>query len=79
MYKIFHWHAKLIANDLSIDKAFESMHQSVMTKIKNFVSEGQIIKTIVEYGIKTFDSQYRRKQQQRKMDTVTSLQQFYME
>ena len=40
MYKIFHWHAKLITNDLSIDKAFESMHQSVITKIQNSASEG---------------------------------------
>ena len=46
MYKIFHWHAKLIANDLSIDKAFESMHQSVMTKIKILLVKVRLLKQL---------------------------------
>ena len=32
MRKIFHSSSNIIANDSDIDKAFESMHQSVMTK-----------------------------------------------
>ena len=36
MGKIFHSSVKLIVNDLGIDKAFESIHQSVKTKIKIF-------------------------------------------
>ena len=32
--KTFHSSAKLIASDSDIDKAFISMHQSIMTKIK---------------------------------------------
>ena len=31
--KIFHSSAQLIASDSDIDKAFTSMHQSIMTKI----------------------------------------------
>ena len=34
--KIFHSSAKLIASGSDIDKAFISMHQSIMTKIKWF-------------------------------------------
>ena len=34
MHKIFHSISKLIVNDLDIDKAIKSMHQSLMTKIK---------------------------------------------
>ena len=35
-FKIFHSNAKLIASDLDIDETFKSMHQSIMTKIKNY-------------------------------------------
>ena len=49
MRKIFHLSAKLVANYSDIDKAFRSMHQSVMTKTKNFVSKGWIVKTIVRH------------------------------
>ena len=38
-----------------IDKAFRSMHQSVMAKIKNFVSEDWFVKTILEHGINIFE------------------------
>ena len=34
--KIFHSSAKLIASDSDIDEAFKSMHQSIMTKIKDY-------------------------------------------
>ena len=54
MRKIFHLSTKLIANGSDIDEAFESMHQSVMMKIKKFLSEDWILKTIVEHGIKIF-------------------------
>ena len=33
---MFQVSAKLIASDSEIDEAFESMHQSIMTKIKNY-------------------------------------------
>ena len=35
-FKIFHWSTKLIATNSDIDEAFKSMHQSIMTKIKNY-------------------------------------------
>ena len=35
-YKIFHSSATLIASDSDINEAFKSMHQSIMTKIKNY-------------------------------------------
>ena len=34
--KIFHLSTKLIACDSDNDRAFKSMHQSVMTKMKNY-------------------------------------------
>ena len=37
--KIFHSSIKLIASDSDIDHAFISMHQSIITKIKNYVCE----------------------------------------
>ena len=61
MPKIFHSSAKLVANYSDIDKAFGSMHQSVMTKTKNFVSKGWIVKTIVKHSFNICQCQYRRK------------------
>ena len=55
MLEFFYSSAKLIANDLDIDKAFGSVHQSVMMKIKHFFCKGWIVKTIVEHGIKIFE------------------------
>ena len=37
--KIFHSSTKLIASDSDIDDAFKSLHQSIMTKIKNYARE----------------------------------------
>ena len=37
--KIFHSSTKVIASDSDIDEAFISMHQNIMTKIKNYASE----------------------------------------
>ena len=34
--KIFNLTAKLVASDSDIDKAFKSMDQSIITKIKNY-------------------------------------------
>ena len=48
MCKIFHSNDKLIVNDSVIDKAFGSMHQNVMSKIKNSVTENCIFKRVVE-------------------------------
>ena len=38
-HKIFHLSATVIASDSDIDEAFKSMHQSMITDIKNFASE----------------------------------------
>ena len=35
-HKIFHFSAKLIANDSGIDEAFKFLHQSIITKKKQF-------------------------------------------
>ena len=40
--KIFHLRTKLISSDSDIDEAFKSMHQSIMTKIKNYASKDWI-------------------------------------
>ena len=47
--------AKLIASDLDIDKTFKSMHQSLMTKIKNYVNEDWLVETIAKHSIKIFE------------------------
>ena len=54
MQKNFHSIVKLIVNDSDIDEAFESMNQSIITKIKHSASKDWIVKTIVEHGIKVF-------------------------
>ena len=41
--KIFNSCTKLIVSDSDIDEAFKSMHQSIMTKIKNYASEDWIV------------------------------------
>ena len=54
--KIFHPIAKLIVTDSEIDEALKSIHQSIMTKIKNSASEDWIIiETIVIHSIKNFE------------------------
>ena len=51
--KIFHLGVKLIASYSNIDEAFKSMHQRIITKIKNYASEGWVvIKIIVKHSIK---------------------------
>ena len=54
MRKVFYQSVKLIFNEPDIDKAFKSMHQTVMTKIKLCVSEDWIVKTIAENDVKIF-------------------------
>ena len=55
MRNFFYSSAKLIVSDSDINKAFGSIHESVMTKIKNYVIEDCIVKAIVEHGIKIFE------------------------
>ena len=51
--KIFHSSTKLIACDSDIDGAFKSMHQSVMTKMKNYA--------IIKHSLKILECQYKEK------------------
>ena len=53
--KIFHSSAKITASDSGTDEAFKSMHQSIITKIKNYASEDCIVlDVIIKHSIKTF-------------------------
>ena len=53
--KIFHSNAKLIASDLDIDEAFKSMHQNIITKIKNHACKDWIVlDAIIKHSIKIF-------------------------
>ena len=53
---IFHSSAKLIASDSDIDEAFKSMHQSIMTKIKNYACKDWIVlDVIIKHSIKIFE------------------------
>ena len=42
-------------NALYIDKAFKSMHKSVITNIKNFGMKDWIVKAIKEHSIYTYE------------------------
>ena len=54
-HKIFHSSTKLITRDSDIDEAFKSMHQSVITKIKNRASKDLIVfDAIIKHSIKIF-------------------------
>ena len=54
--KIFHSTGKLIASDLDIDKAFISMYQSIMTKLKSYACEYWIVlDVIIKHSIKIFE------------------------
>ena len=39
MLKIFHLSTKLVINDSDIDKAFRSMQQGLIAKIKNYINK----------------------------------------
>ena len=55
-YKIFHSGAKLIANDSDVDKAFMPMHQSIITKIKNYDDKDWIVLGVItKHSIKIFE------------------------
>ena len=55
-HKSFHLRVKLIAGNSDIDEAFISMHQSIMTKMKNYASENWIVlDVIIKCNIKIFD------------------------
>ena len=41
--KFFHSSAKLIASSSDNDEAFKSMHQSIITKIKNYTCKNWIV------------------------------------
>ena len=61
-HKIFHSTAKLIASDPDTDEAFKSMHQSIMTEIKNYASEYCIVLNVVIMdSIKILECQYKEK------------------
>ena len=54
--KIFYSRTKLIASDSDVDEAFKFMHQSIMTKIKNYTCENWIVfNVIIKPSIKIFN------------------------
>ena len=54
--KIFQSSAKLIVSVLDIDEAFKSMHQSIMTKMRNSASKDWIVlDVVIKYSIKIFE------------------------
>ena len=59
-HKIFHSSTKLIASDSEIDEAFKSMHQSIMTKTKNYADKDWIVlNAIIKRSIKIFKCYYK--------------------
>ena len=54
--KIFHSSAKLFASDSNFDEPYKSMHQSIMTKIKNYACKDWIVlDVIIKHSIKIFE------------------------
>ena len=53
--KISHSSAKLFASDSDINGASKSMHESVMTKIKNSTGEDRVAETVAKHSIKIFE------------------------
>ena len=52
---MFHSSARLIASDSDIEEAFKSMHESIMTKIRNYTGEDCIVlDLIIKHSIKIF-------------------------
>ena len=59
-HKIFHSSAKLIVSDSGIDEAFKFIHQSIMTKLKNYACKDWIVlDVIIKHSIKIFECQYK--------------------
>ena len=54
-HKILHSSYKRIASDSDLDEAFKSMHQSILTKIKNFGNEDCVVETILRHSIRIFE------------------------
>ena len=53
--QIFHSCTKLFASNLDIDEAVKPVHQSIMTKIKNYACEGYIVlDAITKHSVKIF-------------------------
>ena len=51
-----HSRTKLIVSDSDIDEAFKSMHQSIMTKMKNYTYEDWIsLSVITKHSIERFE------------------------
>ena len=54
--KIFHSSTKLSSSDSDIDEAFKSMHQSIMTKMKNYTSKDcNVLDAVITYSTNIFD------------------------
>ena len=59
--KIFHSSTNLIAGDSDIAETFQFMHQSIMSKIKNYACEDCIVlRAIIKHSIKIFSVSIRR-------------------
>ena len=54
--KVFHLSAKLIAGNSGIDEAFKWMHQTVITRTKNYAcGDWIVLEVIIKHSIKIFD------------------------
>ena len=66
--KIFHSSAKLMPSDSDIDKAFQSMHQNIMTKINNYACKDWIaLDVIIKHSISIYKLGVQLKTAKRKI------------
>ena len=60
--KVFYSSATLIANDSDIDEAFKSMHQSILTNMKNYADKDWIaLDVIIKHSINIFQCYYKER------------------
>ena len=53
---MFNWCTRLIASDSDIDEALKSMHQGILTKIKEYTCKDWIVlDVIIKHSIKIFE------------------------
>ena len=66
--KIFHSSAELMPSDSDIDKAFQSMHQNIMTKINNYACKDWIaLDVIIKHSISIYKLGVQLKKAKRKI------------
>ena len=72
--KIFHSSTQLIASNSGIVEAFQSMHESIMTKMNDYACKDWIVfDVIIKHSIKIFECYYKENKKHIKMEIISNL------